>query len=118
MLIHKLIWCRFGQSGDVEADKDDSRHSFEGLASEHSKAVEQGRDDSRFSFEGFEAGKGFTAGHSTTAQTTNHLRPKSPGEAQKITDPDNAQWQNVFPAYLQSKEDESDGDNDEIVQVT
>lgn len=88
------------------------------MASQHSEAAEQGKDDSRFSFEGSEAGKGFTAGQSTTAQTTNHLHPKSPGEAQKITDPDNAQWQNVFPAYLQSKEDESDGDNDEIVQVT
>lgn len=40
------------------------------------------------------------------------------GAVSKVSELESAQWKNVFPSYLQSREDESDGENDELVQVT
>uniref|UniRef100_A0A7I4CB77 serine O-acetyltransferase n=1 Tax=Physcomitrium patens TaxID=3218 RepID=A0A7I4CB77_PHYPA len=39
------------------------------------------------------------------------------GAENRVSESESAEWKNVFPSYLQSKEDESDGENDELVQV-
>ncbi|KAG0582161.1 hypothetical protein KC19_3G038400 [Ceratodon purpureus] len=105
---------------EAELSNNGSHHSFEGLASEHSNAVEQAKDESRFSYEGSNGASAKNSiGNSTNTYRLNTTPAKNTnGAVNKVSESESAQWKNVFPSYLQSREDESDGENDELVQVS
>lgn len=104
---------------EAELSKDDCHHSFEGLASEHIKVTEQAKDESRFSYKGSNGASAKNlSGDSTNTYRSNTSSAKDTnGTANNVSELESAQWRNVFPSYLQSREDESDGENDELVQV-
>jgi hypothetical protein len=89
------------------------------LASEHSEIVEQGTDESRSSYEGSNGASAKNSnGDSTNIYRSNTSHTKNTdGAVKNVPELESAQWKNVFPSYLQSREDESDGENDELVQV-
>jgi len=111
-----VCYCR---CGDGELSKDDSHPSFEGLASEHSKVVEQAKDETRFSYKGSNdaVAKNLSGGTANTSRSNTSPAKNAKGEVNNVSELESAQWKNVFPSYLQSREDESDGENDELVQV-
>lgn len=111
-----MCYCRCGES---ELSKDDSHQSFDGTTSEHSKVVEQAKDESRFSYDcsNDAVAKNLSGGPTNTSRSNASPSKNANGNASNLTELESAQWKNVFPSYLQSRDDESDGENDELVQV-
>ena len=57
-------------------------------------------------------------GDSTKIYRSNTSHTKNTdGAVTYVSELESSQWKNVFRSYLQSREDESDGENDELVQV-
>jgi len=56
-------------------------------------------------------------GQANPSRSNKSPAKNSNGEVSNVSESESAQWKNVFPSYLQSREDESDGENDDLVQV-